>query len=64
MPLTRSRYDGYAEWYDGRNQPHAQRNAAGVLDLPGPGEGLCPELGCGCSRYFDAGCRWADGDRA
>ena len=28
MPLTRSRYDGYAEWYDGWNQPHAERNAA------------------------------------
>jgi hypothetical protein len=26
MPLTRSRYDGYAEWYDGRNQSHAERN--------------------------------------
>ena len=37
MPLTRSRYDGYAEWYDGWNQPHAERNAADVLDLLGPG---------------------------
>ena len=54
MPLTRSRYDGYAEWYDGRNQPHAERNAADVLDLLGPREGLCLDLGCGCSRYFDA----------
>jgi hypothetical protein len=54
MPLTRSRYDGYAGWYDGRTPPHAQRNAVGVLDLLGPGEGLCLGLGCGCSRYFDA----------
>ena len=54
MPLTRSRYDGYAEWYDGWNQPHAERNAPDVLDLLGPGEGLCLDLGCGCGHYFDA----------
>jgi SAM-dependent methyltransferase len=54
MPLTRSRYDGYAEWYDGWNQPHAERNAADVLDLLGPGEGLCLDLGCGCGHYIDA----------
>jgi len=62
VPLTRSRYDGCAGWYGGRTPPHAERNAAGVLDLPGPGEGLCLGLGeglclglgCGCSRYFDA----------
>jgi len=54
MQLTRSRYDGYAEWYDGWNQPHAERNAANVLDLLGPGKGLCLDLGCGCGHYFDA----------
>jgi ubiquinone/menaquinone biosynthesis C-methylase UbiE len=54
MPLTRSRYDGYAEWYDGWNQPHAEHNAPAVLDLLGPGEGLCLDLGCGCGHYFDA----------
>ena len=54
MPLTRSRYDGYADWHDGWNQPHAERNAADVLHLLGPGEGLCLDLGCGCGHYFDA----------
>ena len=54
MPFTRPRYDGHAEWYDGWNQPHAERNAADVLDLLGPGKGLCLDLGCGCGHYFDA----------
>lgn len=54
MPLTRSRYDGYAEWYDGWYQPHAEADAASVLDLLGPGDGLCLDLGCGCGHYFDA----------
>jgi SAM-dependent methyltransferase len=54
MPLTRSRYDEHAEWYDGWNQPHAERNAPDVLDLLGPGTGLCLDLGCGCGHYFDA----------
>jgi len=54
MPLTRSRYDGHAEWYDGWNQPHAHHNAPNVLDLLGPGKGLCLDLGCGCGHYFDA----------
>ena len=31
MPLTRSRYDGYAEWYDHWNQPHAEHNAVWAL---------------------------------
>ena len=54
MPLTRSRYDGHSDWYDGWNQPHAERNAPYVLDLLGPGEGLCLDLGCGSGHYFDA----------
>jgi len=36
MPLTRSRYDGHAEWYDAWNKPRAERNAADVLDLRAP----------------------------
>lgn len=52
MPLTRSRYDGYAEWYDNWNQPHAERNAPAVLELLGPGDGLCLDLGCGSGLYF------------
>ena len=31
MPLTRSRYDGYAEWYDSWNKPNAERNAPDIL---------------------------------
>jgi SAM-dependent methyltransferase len=53
MPLTRSRYDGYAEWYDGWNQPNVERNAPDVRELLGPGDGLCLDLGCGGGLYFD-----------
>jgi len=53
MPRTRSRYDGLADWYDGWNEPHAARNASDVLDLLGPGDGLCLDLGCGTGLYFD-----------
>jgi len=53
MPSTRSRYDGHAEWYDGWNQPHAERNAPDVRELLGPGDGLCLDLGCGGGLYFD-----------
>jgi SAM-dependent methyltransferase len=53
MPVTRARYDGYADWYDAWNQPHIERNARDVLDLLGPGTGLCLDLGCGGGLYFD-----------
>jgi SAM-dependent methyltransferase len=52
MPLTRARYDGHAEWYDAWNKPHAERNAPDVLDLLGPGDGPCLDLGCGSGHYF------------
>ena len=52
MALT-ARYDGYAEWYDSWNKPHAERNAPEVRDLFGPGDGLCLDLGCGSGHYFD-----------
>jgi len=52
MPLARSRYDGHAECYDSWNKPHAERNAPDVLDLLGPGAGLCLDLGCGSGLYF------------
>jgi ubiquinone/menaquinone biosynthesis C-methylase UbiE len=54
MPLTRSRYDGHADWYDDWNQPHAERYAPYVTELLGPGEGLCLDLGCGGGHYADA----------
>jgi hypothetical protein len=44
MPLTSSRYDGLADWYDSWNEPNAARNAAEVIDLLGPGDGLCLDL--------------------
>jgi len=53
MPLTTSRYDGLADWYDNWNEPNAARNAAEVVDLLGPGEGPCLDLGCGTGLYFD-----------
>jgi len=53
MPPTRSRYDGYAEWYDTWNKPNAERNAPDVRELLGPGAGLCLDLGCGSGLYFD-----------
>ena len=52
MPLTRPRYDGYAEWYDNWNKPHAERNASDVVDLLGSSDGLCLDLGCGTGLYF------------
>jgi hypothetical protein len=51
MPLTMPRYDGLADWYDSWNEPHAARNAAEVLELLGPGEGLCLDLGCGMRHH-------------
>jgi ubiquinone/menaquinone biosynthesis C-methylase UbiE len=52
MPLTRARYDGHASWYDSWNTPHAERNASDVLELLGPGDGLCLDIGCGGGLYF------------
>ncbi len=53
MPQT-ARYDGHADWYEDWNQPHAERYAAEVLELLGPGDGLCLDLGCGGGHYFGA----------
>jgi SAM-dependent methyltransferase len=52
MPLTGSRYDGYAQWYEEWNKPNAERNAAEIAELLGPGGGLCLDLGCGGGLYF------------
>jgi SAM-dependent methyltransferase len=53
MPVTRARYDGYADWYDDWNQPHIAANGPEILDLLGPGDGLCLDLGCGTGQYFE-----------
>ena len=52
MPLTGSRYDGHAQWYEEWNKPNAERNAAEIRELLGPGGGLCLDLGCGGGLYF------------
>ncbi len=54
MSHSPARYDGHAEWYESWNLPHAERNAAEVRDLLGPGEGPCLDLGCGGGQYFAA----------
>jgi SAM-dependent methyltransferase len=51
MPL-RARYDGHADWYESWNKSAAEHNASEVLDLLGPGRGLCLDLGCGSGHYF------------
>ena len=53
MPMAKARYDGYADWYDEWNRPHAERNTGEVYDLLGAGTGVCLDLGCGGGLYFD-----------
>lgn len=36
------------------SKPHIAGNAPEVLDLLGPGDGLCLDLGCGTGLYFEA----------
>jgi SAM-dependent methyltransferase len=48
-----ARYDGHADWYDSWNRPQAERNAAAIRELLGPGDGPCLDLGCGSGHYFD-----------
>jgi SAM-dependent methyltransferase len=54
MLATKARYDGHADWYETWNQPHAERTAAAVRQLVGPGEGLCLDVGCGGGAYLSA----------
>ncbi|MEV6281948.1 class I SAM-dependent methyltransferase [Kribbella sp. NPDC051770] len=42
-----ARYDGLADWYDEHNAAAADNNREPLLDLLGPGTGLCLDLGCG-----------------
>ncbi|GGQ27126.1 class I SAM-dependent methyltransferase [Streptosporangium pseudovulgare] len=49
-----ARYDGQAEWYDGYIGPGAGANAAWIVDLLGPGGGLCLDIGCGTGLYLEA----------
>ncbi|NUW37122.1 class I SAM-dependent methyltransferase [Nonomuraea sp. SMC257] len=45
--MASPRYDGLAEWYDQVNAAWAEGNRPFLLDLLGPGTGLCLDLGCG-----------------
>jgi SAM-dependent methyltransferase len=48
-----ARYNGLADWYDARFVAGAPRHQPGLLELLGPGSGLCLDLGCGTGRNFD-----------
>ncbi|MEV5745761.1 class I SAM-dependent methyltransferase [Microbispora rosea] len=49
-----ARYDGQAEWYDDYIGPSAGTNVAWIVDLLGPGEGRCLDIGCGTGQYLEA----------
>lgn len=49
-----ARYDGQAEWYDEYIGPSASTNSAWIVDLLGPGDGLCLDIGCGTGLYLQA----------
>ncbi|GAB2576407.1 class I SAM-dependent methyltransferase [Kribbella endophytica] len=42
-----ARYDGLADWYDAHNADAADSNREPLVELLGPGDGLCLDLGCG-----------------
>ncbi|WP_433002391.1 methyltransferase domain-containing protein [Kribbella sp. CA-294648] len=46
-PKSTARYDGLADWYDEHNAAAADSNREPLLDLLGPGDGMCLDLGCG-----------------
>jgi SAM-dependent methyltransferase len=48
-----ARYDGLDEWYDDFALPSAESSSDAIVDLLGPGTGLCLDLGCGTGLYFD-----------
>ncbi|HUR03888.1 MAG TPA: methyltransferase domain-containing protein [Nonomuraea sp.] len=49
-----ARYDGQAEWYDDFITPAAAASRSDVVELLGPGDGPCLDLGCGTGLYLDA----------
>jgi SAM-dependent methyltransferase len=54
MTSAKARYDGIADWYDGHNAVAAAANVPELVELLGPGEGRCLDLGCGTGQYLDA----------
>ncbi|GAA2012166.1 class I SAM-dependent methyltransferase [Catenulispora yoronensis] len=57
MTVIRERtphYDGLAEWYDQHNAETAAAGHGPLLELLGPGRGLCLDLGCGTGQNLAA----------
>jgi SAM-dependent methyltransferase len=48
-----ARYNGLADWYDARFVVGAEPHQPGLLELLGPGDGPCLDLGCGTGRNFE-----------
>jgi hypothetical protein len=51
---TGARYDGLAAWYDTVARPSAEFSRNDLVDLLGPGSGLCLDLGCGTGLNAEA----------
>ncbi|GAA2000480.1 class I SAM-dependent methyltransferase [Catenulispora subtropica] len=45
-------YDGLADWYDQHNAATAHADRDPLLELLGPGDGLCLDLGCGTGQHL------------
>src|SRR3954452_7931464 len=50
---SKARYDGLADWYDERFVIGSEPHQPGLLELLGPGSGLCLDIGCGTGRNFE-----------
>jgi hypothetical protein len=48
--IMTAHYDGQSDWYDEFNAPHAAATRPYVIELMGPGDGACLDLGS----YLDA----------
>jgi SAM-dependent methyltransferase len=48
-----ARYDGLAAWYEEVARPSVDFSRRDLVDLLGPGEGLCLDLGCGTGLYCE-----------
>ncbi len=48
-----ARYDGLAAWYDAVARPSMEVSRNDLVDLLGPGGGLCLDLGCGTGLYAE-----------
>lgn len=48
---TGARYDGLAAWYEAIAQPSVDLSRRDLVNLLGPDDGLCLDLGCGTGLY-------------